>query len=131
MKFKILVCTQDGREWWEDYDKNITDPKKWAVDTIDMFNRTLKSYEKPRILLNVTVLDNDNDKHHLWVKKTDGMSVKFRGSLVDMMYCSACGITGKRYGFSGEVTLDSKYNKKAFRECHTAKKEISKTSPGD
>ncbi len=131
MKFKILTKTDDGEEWWEDYDKDVPDARKWAEDTIAGFNETLRPHEKARELLDVQVIDSSNDKHHHWVKKTGGMSVKFRGSFVDMMYCDKCGITGKRYGLDGSVTIDSKYSKKAFIECHTAKKEICKISTND
>lgn len=32
-----------------------------------------------------------------------------------------CDVTGKKYGFSSHVRIDSKYRKKVFRRCDTAK----------
>jgi len=124
VKFKILVQNESGREWWEDYDKDISDANEWAKNTIAQFNATLRPHEKARKLLDVVVLDESNKKHHRWVKRTDGMSVNFRGGLVDLMFCERCGITGKRHGISSTVIIDSKYRKKAFRECHTAIAEM-------
>lgn len=127
MKFKILIRTEDGREWWEDYDKDIPDAQKWAEDTIGQFNKTLRPNEKSRTLLKVEVEDSSNDKHHRWRKYTGGMSSGKDGA--DIMYCERCGITGKRYGLSGLVTIDSKYRKKVFRQCDTARKETGKSWP--
>lgn len=126
MKFKLKVSSESGGEWWEDYDKDIPDPEAWAKETVDRFNATLRPREKPRTLLAVEVIDRDNAKFHKWVKRTDGMSVGFRGVMVDLMYCKKCGITGKRYGLQEYVTIDSKFRKKAFRECHTAQIEMKK-----
>ncbi len=99
MKFKIKVRTGDGEEWWEDYDEDISDPQEWAKNTINRFNATLQPREEPRTLIDVEILDESNEKHHRWVKRTDGMSVNFQGSVVDIMSCQRYGITGKRYGF--------------------------------
>lgn len=119
MKFKIHV-KDDSSIWWEDYEKDIPDAHQWAADTIDRFNNSLKPGEKQRELLEVKIIDSDNEKFHRWVKRTDGMSVAFRGSTVDIMFCERCGITGKRYGLWGEVKIDSKYRKKAYRQCDTS-----------
>ena len=119
MKFKILVKT-DSEQWWEEYDKNTTNPNKWAIETIQHFNATLKPHEKFRSLVDVQIIDESNNQHS-WVKRTDGMSVNFRGSIVDLMRCENCGITGKRIGLSGFVKVDSKYKKKAYLRCDTAK----------
>ena len=124
MKFRILIRTESGREWEEEYDKNITDPTVWAEETIDMFNRTLRPHEESRILLDVKITDDNNNKYHRWIKKTDGMSTKFRGEIVDIVYCERCGITGKRYGLANGVTIDSKFRKKAYIECDTAKEAM-------
>lgn len=120
MKFRILLKTEKD-EWWESYDKDTTDPQVWAEETIQRFNDTLRPHELARQLLRVEVIEQGNERHHKWVKRTDGMSVPFRGCAVDLMFCSACGITGKRFGVAGHVKIDSKYRKKAYLECHTAK----------
>jgi len=126
VKFRIKVQTEDGREWWEDYAKDIPDAQQWAESTIETFNATLRPREKSRKLLAVEILDESNEKHHRWTKRTGGMSVPFRGSTVDLMFCERCGITGKKYGMSGTVKIDSKYRKKVFQECHTAIAEMGK-----
>ena len=125
MEFKIVV-SNGNEEWEESYSENVEDPHKWAKDTIKFFNSTLKPGEKPRTLVSVIISDNSNKKHHKWIKRTDGMSKSFRGSIVDFMYCDCCGITGKRYGTNGRIKIDSKYRKNAFRECHTAIEEMKK-----
>ncbi|GEM_PF-3057935 len=126
MLFKI-VCRNVGEEetWEEEYDKNVEDPKEWAEKTVAWFNETLRPGEKPRELVDVVVINTKNDNHK-WEKRTDGMSVWFRGNAVDLMYCKRCGITGKRYGISPRVRIDSKYRNKAFRKCDTAIEELRK-----
>jgi len=124
MKFKIKVKHKGGDEWWEEYDEKVEDAHIWARDIIKRFNETLRPYEPPRELLRVEIIDDNNKKFHNWIKRTYGMSVKFRGATVDLMYCSRCGITGKRYGFYSNVKIDSKFRKKAYKECHTAQIEI-------
>lgn len=127
MKFKIIVRDVDGEDTWEEeYDENTQDPRAWAENVIKFFNSTLKpDWEKPRELVDVVVLDERDIKHD-WEKRTDGMSVNFRGNFVDLMRCRRCGITGKRYGISGRVKIDSKYRKKAFRRCDTALEELKR-----
>ena len=127
MKFKIHVKDSTS-DWWEDYDKSIADPKKYAEEIISRFNATLRAHETPRELIEVQLIDPDNKKFHDWQKRTDGMSVNFRGSTVDLMYCKKCGITGKRFGISENVKIDSKYRKKAFQECHTSLIEQAKSN---
>ena len=123
MKFKITVKDSSG-QWDEEYDKDIDDPMLWALEIVERFNATLKIGEIPRELVDVVITDDNNSKFHKWVKRTDGMSVRFRGQIVDLMYCSNCGITGKRFGLSGTVKIDSKYRKKVFQNCAKAKEEL-------
>lgn len=120
MQFRILTRRADGAEWWEDYDKDVGDPQKWAETTVAHFNDTLRPGEQSRTLLKVEVLDTDSSKHHKWTKSTAGMSQIFRGRCVDIMFCERCGITGKRYGLSENITIDSKYRKKVYQSCATA-----------
>ena len=127
MEFKIKVRNMKTmKEWWEEYDEDTQNAEEWAIKTIKWFNDTLHPHEAPRKLLEVEVIEEGNDKHHKWEKHTAGMSVSFRGSTVDIMYCKKCGITGKRFGLTGIVKIDSKFRKKAYRECHTAKLEREK-----
>ena len=104
--------------FWETYDKDIQDPEEWAKSTIEYFNGTLRPGESKRKLLKVEMIDtHSSDKQHKWIKSVTGMSASFRGRVVDLMFCDRCGITGKRYGLSSTVTVDSKYRSKAYREC--------------
>lgn len=122
MKFKIHV-TDGVEDWWEEYDKETVDADEWGRSIIDFFNSTLRPTEKPRSFLGSEVIDADNGKFHDWVKQLNGMSVPFRGSIVDIFKCSRCGMTGKRYG-TGDITPDSKFKAKVFRRCDTAKERI-------
>lgn len=126
MKFRIHCSDDRPLDWWEDYEKPISDAQKWAEGIIKYFNRTLKPGERPRTLLGVEVIEESNDDLHDWVKSSAGMSASFRGRIVDLMFCSKCGITGKRYGFSSNITLDAKYRKKVYRKCSDAKKESNR-----
>ncbi|MFH1628376.1 MAG: hypothetical protein ABIE47_06595 [Pseudomonadota bacterium] len=123
MKFRIKVKSKNG-EWWEDYDVQTDDAEKWARLTVASFNATLKPFEAPRELIEVEITSDGNEKFHDWSKLTAGMSVNFRGYAVDLMRCNKCGITGKRRGLSGTVIIDSKYRKKSYRNCDTARKEM-------
>lgn len=126
MKFKIKV-SDDISVWEEELEKNITNPRKYAEDMIKMFNNTLRPGEKPRTLLDVEILgDPENEELHNWQKRTDGMSVNFRGYTVDIMYCEKCHVTGKRFGMTTRVILDSKYRKKVFRKCNTSIEYLKK-----
>lgn len=124
MKFKIHIKTQ-SEDWWETYTKLIDDPHEWAKEITDQFNRTLRPKEQPRELIEVIIEDDANDELHDWFKRTDGMSVVFRGSFVDIMECRKCGITGKRFGIGAIIKIDSKYKKKVFQKCNTAKIELN------
>lgn len=130
MKFRINVRSESGEEWWEEYDEDVDFPKRWAKDMVKMFNDMLCPGEERRSLLAVEVIDRSNGRFHRWVKRTDGMSVMFRGSVVDMMRCERCGITGKRFGVRDKVVIDSRYRGKAYSECDTAREKLSKARSG-
>ena len=115
MRFTIRVKSQSD-EWNEEYDKEVADPKVWAQQIVEGFNERLRPGELPRILLKVTI-SGPGRMEHQWAKRTGGMSVNFRGATVDLMYCSRCDITGKRYGFNSHVKIDSKYRAKKYQEC--------------
>jgi hypothetical protein len=124
MKFRIRVKSKNG-DWWEDYDIKTDDAQKWAEVTVANFNNTLKPFENPRELMAVEVISDGNDKFHDWSKLTAGMSVMFRGAMVDLMRCNKCRITGKRRGLGSQIIIDSKYRKKVYRDCDTAQKEMN------
>lgn len=115
MKFTVRV-TNGVSEWDEEYDKDVDDAQKWAEDTCAWFNSTLRPGERERSVVSVTVSSYENDNHR-WEKRTDGQSVLFRGRICDLMYCAKCGVTGKRFGLSSTVVIDSKFSKKKFRKC--------------
>jgi hypothetical protein len=123
MKFRICVKSQNREAWWEDYDLVTDDCQKWAEVTVANFNNTLKPFETPRELIAVEMITSGNEKFHDWSKLTSGMSVMFRGSVVDLMICKKCGITGKRRGINSSVIIDTKYKRKVYRNCDTAQKE--------
>jgi hypothetical protein len=125
MKFRIKCCKTDTPEktWWEDYEKDIEDAEIWAIETVDSFNKTLRPGEKHRTLIEVEVEvegDENNEELHRWDKDITKMSSIFRGRVYDGMKCEKCGITGKRYGLTSYVKIDSKYKKKAFKKCNTS-----------
>lgn len=115
MKFKILVKNKN-EEWWEDYNINTDDPEKLSSGMVNSFNDSLRPGESPRKLLKVEIISEKNIKHD-WIKRTDGMSVLFRGEHVDLIYCGKCGITGKRYGMGNPTRIDSKYRLKKYQTC--------------
>ena len=126
MKFKIQTITEGSEEPdWEEYTKNIDDPQAWAEEIVNDFNRTLRPGERPRTLLKVEILEEEPIEHS-WVKRTDGQSKRVRGRIADLMYCRNCGITGKRYGLSETITIDSKYRAKVYQRCDTAKEHLRK-----
>lgn len=132
MKFKIKCTYQDdesGEEaWWEEYEKDhVEDPQKWAEQTIENFNTTLRPHEKPRRLLDVEILEENTKKDHSWVKTS--LSMRRAGwrsnNLYDEYKCTHCGITGKRFGV-GRVERDSKYRAKVYNRCDTAYDHLQK-----
>ena len=128
MKFKIQCKhkgADDSKAWWENYNKKVENPQKWAEETVDEFNATLRPHEKPRELIGVQVLEDDNNGFHNWYKLTAGQSVPFKGSIVDLYKCDKCGMSGKRFGISSHIKNDSKFKGKAFDRCDTAKVKIA------
>jgi hypothetical protein len=126
MKFNLITnyadASQNEKPWKEFYEKNISDPEKWGKSIIESFNATLRPHERLRVFLGIEILgDKDNSELHEWEKMTSGMSVQFRGRHCDIMLCKKCGITGKRYGLSSAIKIDSKYRKKIYRKCNTSK----------
>ena len=119
IKIKIeITCKDERREepWTEEYDIDSNlNPETWALELIERFNASLRSGETKRTVISVRKLGAGTD--HSWVKRTGGMSVQFRGQMVDLMFCSVCGVTGKRSGLNPRVKLDSKYSKVKYKIC--------------
>lgn len=107
-----------GNTWDEDYDKlevSSENATKWAKNLISWFNQTYRPGESKRKLLKVQVIGQSTE--HNWYKRTDGMSVLFRGSVLDIFECSACGVTGKRLFGTSAIKRDHKYKAKKFAVC--------------
>lgn len=83
--------------------------------------------KSPRELVSVEVIeDNTVVKHeHKWEKENLVTIVKGE-YIYDIMKCSVCGITGKRYGLSSDVQRDSKYRAKIYDTCDGAIKKLNK-----
>ena len=120
MKFRIQVQNSGGEPWWEEYDRCVSDAAVEAGRIIDQFNATLRAGESPRELVSVEVLDADSIRDHAW-EKQNGVTVQVGGRSFDVHKCSRCGVTGKRYGLSGHVTLDPKFARaKVYQRCDTS-----------
>jgi hypothetical protein len=124
MKIRIKVRNVVNRnEWTEDYDKpgigdngNTQQAEDWAFQLIERFNETCRPGESHRELIGTEVLE-ESGAHHAWTKRTNGMSVEFRGRLVDLFECSKCHITGKRMTLGSTIKRDSKYRAKKYDLC--------------
>lgn len=120
MKFRVQIRNiTTMREWWETYDKDIKaeNIEAWCEATVRAFNNSLRPGEHPRVVLQYEILEDNNHEKHCWEKRSDGQSVMFRGRLCDLMYCSKCHVTGKRFGLSSTVVMDSKYRAKKYHKC--------------
>jgi len=129
MKFRIKVNDIDGvasDARWETYDKDITDPKKWAIETLRKFNATLKPYEKARRLLEVEILERYSKTKHNW-EKTNLVTIMKAAGGYDTYKCRQCGITGKRHGLQ-RITIDSRWKAEVYQNCNTAVEFINKRS---
>lgn len=124
MKIRITVIPlrKGAEEWTEDYDKlgigdngNQAQAEDWAHELVERFNAGCRPGEAHRKLLKTEILGASTE--HVWVKRTDGMSVEFRGTIVDVFHCSGCGITGKRFRITSNVKRDSKYRAKKYKQC--------------
>ena len=132
MKIKHYFTSEgDPTVYEETFDVETNNPEAWVKETLSVFNLTLRPHEKFRTTVKVEILDPSNDNKHTWVKRTDGMSVNFRGRVTDLFYCQKCGITGKRFRLGAEVKIDSKFKKmkqgfNIFLSCSEAKAELAK-----
>lgn len=116
VKIRITVQSLRSKDSWpEEYSAPENNPQGWAESLIKRFNDSCRPGESKRKLISVEVLGASTE--HRWYKRTDGMSVHFRGNLVDIMECSACGVTGKRFGIQGGIKRDSKYRAKKYAVC--------------
>ena len=123
MKFVLICANADNpsKTWEEPYNRpdceTLDEAKQWAESTVENFNRTLRSYEKTRVLLDVLEKDNDSVASHEWIK-TNLITIIKKGANYDEMLCLRCSITGRRYGlgFNG-VERDKKYKAQKYASC--------------
>jgi hypothetical protein len=115
----VFIIADDQSDWKEVYLlENDVDPIEWVKKALDSFNATLKPNELPRRYKSHTSETKKDDKeNHDWIKRLTGMSVQFRNQIVDVFYCSKCGITGKRYNLGGVIKRDSKFRAKKYAQC--------------
>ena len=98
MKIRIRVRSLvTGNEWTEDYDKvgigengNLAQAEDWAFQLVKRFNDTCRPNESKRELLSTELIGVSTD--HDWYKRTDGMSVSFRGRITDIFECSPAAL---------------------------------------
>lgn len=124
----IVKKVSTGYQFSETYTiDDSTDPTDYANSLIDSFNRTLRVDESPRELVSVEVtkLSSVVGHNHDWEKQNLITIVK-SGNAYDIMKCSRCNVTGKRYGIGGEVRRDSKYKAKIYNTCESAINQIEK-----
>lgn len=91
---------------------------QWAARLIGKFNDTLRPHEKPRILDTVKVSEVDDKAQpldHDW-HKTNLVTVEQRGQYFDVMACTRCPVTGRRYGLT-HVKRDAKFKAKKYDHC--------------
>lgn len=127
MKFKMRVKRIDGQhgDWWETYDKPGTDAKKMALEIIDFYNSTLRPGETAREIIEVVALDQLEDSStHQWEKWGIVTVVSKATAAHDTYKCKVCGITGKRFGLSSTIKIDSKFRAKLFLDCRRAKQKL-------
>lgn len=129
MKFTMVVRDADGlRPSWEEQEdradvRNIEAAQRWSEETIEQFNATLRQHERPRKLIYVfpTPLEQQDPSvkaRHTW-RKMNLYTHSDRLGNYDIMECSICGVTGKRFNL-GEagVKIDSKFRAKKFQTCN-------------
>ena len=125
MKFEMLVThtgdteSDTSKPWVESYDKpelkTESAVRDWAHRTIEYFNSTLREFEKPRALLEVTISEEPSAVH-MW-EKTNLVTIQDRGQMYDTAKCRSCGITARRYGLENSFVRDKKFSAKGFDSC--------------
>jgi hypothetical protein len=128
MRFTIYVkeAGTDEEPWAEEYDKPVADPVTWAKETVERFNNTQPAGAPLRVLIGVRILDGPSREHN-WEKTNLVTLQQYQGTMpYDTARCTVCGVTGKRYGLSSTITLDSKFKAKVYRRCDTAKAHLEK-----
>ena len=128
MKFKATVKDSRG-EWNEFYDVKEAIDEETATAYMNMlienFNATLRTGERPRTLVEVTLDTDKGIRKHRWTKTN--LVSQMQGSLTfDLYRCTECGITGKRYGLSWSIKRDDEFRAKGYEDCIQAKVLLAK-----
>jgi len=109
--YHMLINYKDAKpgelHWWEESWLDCS-PKEMVQE----FNTTLHPGERARKLIDYEILEGEN-KPHSW-KKTNLVTQIKNGLQFDSYRCDICGVTGKRYGLGGYITLDTKYKKQIY-----------------
>lgn len=117
-KIKLTVKNIGESDTWEETYITDENPEDYADRVINHFNSTLREGEKPRELIGVMVISDVKPQgNHVWSKK-NLVTVHRNGVMYDIMVCEKCGITGKRYGLSGDVIRDRAYKAKKYNTCN-------------
>ncbi len=130
MRFRMMIryANGSGKPWNEDEDRpqipDLGHAETWAKSTVAMFNKTLRPGELARELVSVEELP-DEPVAHGW-QKTNLVTVQRGSSMYDTYRCTQCGITGKRYGLSGEVKRDSIFKSPGYADCKKAQKLVNR-----
>lgn len=128
MRFRLKSAKVGDEDnfWWENYDKPTTNPEQWCKDIIGYFNATCKPGEQQRVYLGFELLAVQVMKvEHNW-SKTNLYTITGKGFMHDTQKCNGCGITGKRFGFADDITIDPKYEAKVYQGCVTAQEQLEK-----
>ncbi|WP_291566730.1 MULTISPECIES: hypothetical protein [unclassified Clostridium] len=114
--------------WKETYNiESDIDPKLYAEQLVANFNATLRPNESPRELVHVKIIEQDSEvmHQHTW-EKQNLFTLKNINGYYDVMKCSRCEVTGKRYGLNEYVKRDSKYKAKCYETCEGSIKQLAK-----
>lgn len=105
----------------EVYERRCADVTEAAQGLIDHFNSTLRRYEKARVLVSARELDDQTMTEHVWIKATAMTQRGRHGKAFDKMHCQRCGLTGKRYGLSADISIDAPFNRTpGYKNCARA-----------
>lgn len=125
MKVNIHVKDSSGSDWWEEYElEENQDAEKWAVETVQRFNNTLRDKERPREVIEVKT-EAAAMKEHSWTK-TSLVSKVRGGRMYDTYQCKRCPVTAKRVGV-GIHKIDSKWKARVYRQCDTTLAHLEST----
>lgn len=120
-KFKICNAGDEAGFWFEEYAiDNSEDPASYINGMIEKFNDTLRPGEKPRTCLGFDLVESNDMKEHDW-EKTNLFTKSWHGKSYDTYKCKQCGITGKRWGLSPDITRDPRYKAKKYDWCNPSK----------